>query len=215
MAQNNYNGGGQKFYFNIIEGELRRKAKQDDNELYVRRRTNKSQQEVEEFAVGSLSGIIEQVFVETKEFGGKKMSSLIIQLSDVGEVYVIQIPVESKYFGSAVEKLPNIDYTQYVTLSVYDWTPPGESKRKAGVTFKQAGNKVASAYSKENPLPGVSEFPKDGDDDEKKLWGIQRTKALKKVVENEGLRLNHTKHSETVSNVAPPVEHQEQDDLPF
>lgn len=209
MAENRIPSSGSKTYYSIIEGEIRRKAKPGDDEQYIRKRVNKSQQEVQEFAVGALTGRIKNVAVIVKDFNGKKISNLELDLEDVGEVYQLQIPVESKYFGSLVEKLPNLDYNQYVNVSVYDWTPAGE-KRKTGVSIKQNNNKVPSFYSKENPLPGVGDFPRTGEDEDVKLWGIQRTKALKKVVESENLRLRAPQPTAT-----PQVANHEPDDLPF
>lgn len=207
MAENQQQTGNSKTYYKIIDGDIRRKAKPDDNVGFVTKRTLKTGEEVDEYKIGSLSGLIKSMAIETKEFGGKKISSLEVLLSDVGENYLLQIPVESKYFASFIEKLPNVDYSQYVTVSVYDFIPSDSKKKKTGVTIKQAGNKVTSAFSKENPLPGVGDFPIDGDEEEVKLWGIQRTKALKKLLTEEVARLN------TPAEVTASQE--ETGDLPF
>jgi hypothetical protein len=218
MAQNNNTtSGATKFYFNIIEGELRRKAKQDDDQQFVRNRTNKSGLEVSEFAVGSLSGILENFGVVTEEYNGKKMSSLVLNIRDVDELYIVNIPVDSKYFGTLVRRLPNIDFSSYVTISPYDFVAKDNGKRKVGISVKQNNNKVLDAFSKENPLPGVGEFPIGGDDDEVKLWGIQYTKALKQLVASQLERLNVSKVNAQVAAVAPEVDTQDNpaDDLPF
>jgi hypothetical protein len=213
MAENQQTTGAHKLYYSVIEGSLRRKAKPEDNAEFVTKRTNKSGQEVEEYTAGSLSGIIDSIAVVSKEFNGKKVTNLEVLLKDVGENYLLQFPVESKYFASFAEKLPNVDYTQYVTISVYDWTPTGESKKKTGVSIKQAGQKVLSFFSKENPLPGVDPFPVGGADDDVKLWGIQRTKALKKLIEQEAVRLQDSKAP--VAKAEEAAAPQPEDDLPF
>jgi len=209
MAENNNNQHSKRLYYSVIDGELRRKANPEDNQEYVKKRTRKDGVEVSEYVPSSISGIISSFEIKTEDFQGKKISRLHVTLSDVGEEYLIQFPVESRYFGSFVSKLPNVKFNNSVEISVYDFTDKS-GKKVAGVLVKQ-GSKVPDFFTKENPLPGVSAYPFDGDDDEKKLWGIQRTKALKSVVVNQYERLK----SELVAD-APSVSNSDySDDIPF
>lgn len=207
MAENNNNQHSKRLYYSVIDGELRRKANPEDNQEYVKKRTRKDGVEVSEYVPSSISGFISSFEIKTEDFQGKKISRLHVTLSDVGEEYLIQFPVESRYFGSFVSKLPNINFNNTVEISVYDFTDKF-NKKVAGVTVKQ-GSKVADYFTKENPLPGVSAYPTNGDDDEKKLWGIQRTKALKAVVVGQYDRLK----SEVVDDA--PVESDYSQDIPF
>jgi hypothetical protein len=207
MAENNNNQHSKRLYYSVIDGELRRKANPEDNQEYVKKRTRKDGVEVSEYVPSSISGIISSFEIKTEDFQGKKISRLNVTLSDVGEEYLIQFPVESRYFGSFVSKLPNVKFNNSVEISVYDFTDK-TGKKVAGVLVKQ-GSKVPDFFTKENPLPGVSAYPFDGDDDEKKLWGIQRTKALKAVVVGQYERLK----SEIVVD-APSVSDYS-DDIPF
>jgi hypothetical protein len=188
MAENNNNQHSKRLYYSVIDGELRRKANPEDNQEFVKKRTRKDGVEVMEYVPSSISGSITSFEIKTEEFNGKKISRLNVSLSDSGEEYLIQFPVDSRYFGSFVSKLPNVNFNNPVELSVYDFTDKF-NKKVAGVTVKQ-GSKVTDFFTKENPLPGVSAYPTNGDDDEKKLWGIQRTKALKLVVSEQYDRLN-------------------------
>ena len=207
MAENNNNQHSKRLYYSVIDGELRRKANPEDNQEYVKKRTRKDGVEVSEYVPSSISGTISSFEIKTEDFQGKKISRLNVTLSDVGEEYLIQFPVESRYFGSFVSKLPNVKFNNSVEISVYDFTDK-TGKKVAGVLVKQ-GSKVPDFFTKENPLPGVSAYPFDGDDDEKKLWGIQRTKALKSVVVGQYERLK----SELVAD-APSVSDYS-DDIPF
>jgi hypothetical protein len=207
MAENNNNQHSKRLYYSVIDGELRRKANPEDNQEYVKKRTRKDGVEVSEYVPSSISGVISSFEIKTEDFQGKKISRLNVTLSDVGEEYLIQFPVESRYFGSFVSKLPNVKFNNSVEISVYDFTDK-TGKKVAGVLVKQ-GSKVPDFFTKENPLPGVSAYPFDGDDDEKKLWGIQRTKALKAVVVGQYERLK----SELVVD-APSVSDYS-DDIPF
>lgn len=211
MAENNSSGQhSRRFYYSVIDGELRRKANPEDNQAFIKKRTRKDGQEVSEYVPSSISGYIDEFEIKTEDFQGKKISKLNIVLSDVDEKYVIQFPVESRYFGSFITKLPNVKYDSYTEISVYDFVDK-YGKKVAGITIKHNGQKVSDAYNKENPLPNVIAYPSNGDDDEKKLWGIQRTKALKLILSNEYERLKAT---EKVPNNLSPVE-DSSDDIPF
>jgi hypothetical protein len=180
MAENNNSQHAKRLYYSVIDGELRRKANPEDNQEYVKKRTRKDGVEVTEYVPSSISGNVSSFEIKTEDFQGKKISKLNVTLTDIGEEYLIQFPVESRYFGSFVSKLPNVNFANPVEISVYDFIDKS-NKKVAGVTVKQ-GSKITDYFTKDNPLPGVSAYPFDGDDDEKKLWGIQRTKALKAVV---------------------------------
>lgn len=207
MAENNNTQHSKRLYYSVIDGELRRKANPEDNQEYVKKRTRKDGVEVSEYVPSSISGTISSFEIKSEEFNGKKISRLNVTLTDSGDEYLIQFPVESRYFGSFVQKLPNINFEKPVDISVYDFTDKF-NKKVAGVTVKQ-GSKISDFYTKENPLAGVSPYPADGDDDEKKLWGIQRTKALKSVVSSQYERLK----SELV--VDAPVVSDYSEDIPF
>jgi hypothetical protein len=207
MAENNNNQHSKRLYYSVIDGELRRKANPEDNQEHVKKRTRKDGVEVSEYVPSSISGYISSFEIKTEDFQGKKISRLNVSLTDVGEEYLVQFPVESRYFGSFVSKLPNINFGNAVEISVYDFIDKS-GKKVAGVTVKQ-GSKVSDYFTKENPLPGVSAYPFDGDDDEKKLWGIQRTKALKSVVVGQYDRLKSEPVPEPVSDIDSST------DLPF
>jgi hypothetical protein len=207
MAENNNHSHSKKLYYSVIDGSLRRKANPEDNQDHVKKRTRKDGVEVSEYVPSSISGYISNFEIKTEDFQGKKISKLNVTLTDVGEEYMIQFSVDSRYFGSFVAKLPNINFNKSVEVSVYDFTDKF-NKKVAGVTVKQ-GSKVPDFYTKENPLPGVSAYPSDGDDDEKKLWGIQRTKALKLVVSSQYDRLK------SELQLDAPVQSAYSEDAPF
>lgn len=209
MAENNNNQHSKKLYYSVIDGELRRKANPDDNQEHVKKRTRKDGVEVMEYVPSSLSGFVSSFEIKTEDFQGKKISRLNVTLSDAGHEYLVQFAVESRYFGSFVSKLPNVNFNNPVDISVYDFIDKS-GKKVAGVTIKQ-GAKVTDYFTKDNPLPGVSSYPFDGDDDEKKLWVIQRTKALKTVVIGQYDRLKN----ELVSDVQGTQASDLSTDLPF
>jgi hypothetical protein len=197
MAENNRTQS-RKVYYSVIDGELRRKARQEDNIEYVKKRTRKDGTEVSEYVASSISGNIKSFEIKTEDFGGKKISKLSIDIQDIGDEYNIQIPVESRYFSSFITKLPNLSQNNFIELSVYDFVDKS-GKKVAGVTIKlENGEKVTDFYNKENPIPGVPNYPANGDDDEKKLWGIQRTKALKSILNEQSSRFANSEQSESI-----------------
>jgi len=214
MSQNNTQQTGTRFYFSIIEGDLKRKALPTDPETAVSKRTNKSGKEMDEYTATSIGGKIKDFNLFTEEYQGKKFTNLVINLSDIGENYVINIPAESRYYSSFVTKLPNIDFSQYVELSTFKFQPKDKLKPISGVTLKQGLGKVPDFYSKTNPLPNVPDFPTGGDLNEIKMWGLQQAISLKKVLEQQRERLF------SVINTPEPVaennnSEQVEDDLPF
>jgi hypothetical protein len=196
MAQNTNNKTqGSRFYYKIIEGEFRRKALATDENTV--KRTTKDGTEVEEFKADSLSGDLVSFELVTQEYQGKKMTDLVVTLHDIGETYIIQIPVESRYFQSFVNKLPNMDFSEPVNLMAYKFTPKDKVKPVSGIAIKQDGHKIEDYYNKNNPLPGVPEFPANGDDSEKKMWGLQQTIALKKLLTEQQGRFADAKEGNT------------------
>jgi len=202
MAENNNSQHAKRLYYSVIDGELRRKVNPDDNQEYIKKRTRKDGTEVSEYVPSSISGYVSSFEIKTEDFQGKKISKLNLVIVDNGDEYVIQFPVESRYFGSFVGKLPNVDFGSEVEVSVYDFVDR-TNKKVAGVTIKSNGNKVSDAFSKSNPLPGVMDYPASGDDDEKKLWGIQRTKALKGVLQAQYERLKSNIEEQEQSEEIP------------
>lgn len=212
MAQNNTTRTqGSKFYYKIIEGELRRKALATDENTV--KRTTKDGTEVEEFKADSLTGSLKSFELVTQEYQGKKMTDLVVTLYDIGETYILQIPVESRYFSSFINKLPNINLNDNIELGSYKFTPKDRVKPVSGIFIKQNGNKVFDFYSKDNPLPGVPEFPMNGDDSEKKMWGLQQTIALKKVLAEQQGRLAKEGNEFAQEPANTPAEGE--DDIPF
>lgn len=210
MAQNTKQPKtGSRFYYKIIEGDFRRKALATDEKTV--KRTKKDGTEVEEYIAKDLSGVLKSFELVQGEWQGKKMTDLVITVEDIGETYVIQIPADSKYFSSFVNKLPNLNFGERVVMSPYHFTPKDKVKPLSGITIYQDKVKVKDFYSKDNPLPGVPEFPANGDDSERKMWGLQQTIALKKVLaEQQGRLAEKTNEPEPVSNPA-----EEDSDLPF
>ncbi len=209
MAQHTRQATGSRFYYKIIEGEFRRKALATDENTV--KRTAKDGTELEEFKADYLSGELKSFELVTQEYQGKKMTDLVVTLYDIGETYIIQIPVESRYFQSFINKLPNIDFSEPVNMMAYRFTPKDKVKAVSGISIKQDGHKVEDYHNKNNPLPNVPDFPVNGDDSEKKMWGLQQTIALKKLLAEQQVRFKDQQNTQEPAN----KEAEENSDLPF
>lgn len=100
----------------------------------------------------SIDGIISSAVVNSEgDFG----SRLVLDMVDGGEIFVVQISLESNYGRSFMLKCPNIDYTKPVTIRPYSFEDKDSGKKQAGITVYQAGewenDKVPSKWTKDEP----------------------------------------------------------------
>lgn len=111
-------------------------------------RTNKEDRIVNEMIWTELEGKITSVDLKEHEEYGYQ---LCINVSDGKEAFQLQLPLSSNHADTFLNKSANIDFKKPVTFSPYQFTPKGEEKEKRGMTIKQDGVKVESAWTKENP----------------------------------------------------------------
>lgn len=139
------NSNSKNYYWSIFEGQLARKV--DEGFAGAKMRTNKNNMKVWEQHVGALTGILRDVNVHENTFDGKKIKQLVIKLiPKEGFLHVINIPKESRYYGSFLEKLFNINIKQEVQIQPYSFEDEKTKKKQTGISVSQNGNKVASHY---------------------------------------------------------------------
>ena len=219
MSQKTRASSGSTFYYKIYDGQLRRKALPTDEQSFVVTRTNEAGRTFDEFVPDSLSGRIKSMELFTNEFEGKKITEVRLLIDDIGELYNVSVPQNSRFFSGLVSKLPNVDFNKDVEFSTYKFKPKDGNKELSGVTIKQGGVKVANFYSKDNNLPGSPDFPAGGDDNDVKLWGLQHTIALTKSFKEQRERLinslGNTVANEVAASAISNEETDEATDLPF
>jgi hypothetical protein len=103
----------------------------------------KAGQTVKELKYSSLSGKITSCLIRDGEYG----SDLVFGMKDGDEVFTLQVPLESRYFGQIVKRLPNVDPSHTVVFGI------GEDKQthKPFLFIKQNNEQVKMAYTKDNP----------------------------------------------------------------
>lgn len=145
--------GGNKNYLQVIGGKLTRKV--DENTPGAESRKNKNDVVVWELRYDILTDCIYQdLQFEDSDYG----EQLKLEVMSDGELYVISVPLESRYGNSLMWKLPFIDVEKKFNISPYDFEPePG--KKIVGFSIVQGNTKVESGYDTENQVPpvGVSE----------------------------------------------------------
>jgi hypothetical protein len=177
-----------KIYLSVGFGKIRRKT--DENGKPVTestpkavRRATKDGTPVWALEYPYLEGKIQKIFL--KEDTGYGVSIEIV-ISDILETFQLSLKEESRYGQDFFKKLPNIDLTNTVKLTPYDFKDKETGKPKVGVSIEQFEKKVQSYYEvktdgKWNILHGYPE--PDGvnflDKDELKIYFIKVKKFLR------------------------------------
>lgn len=186
-------------FMSIIEGQWAEKV--DKGTEGAKERVNKKGETVYELLFGDVSGIVKGMSIEKREHG----KQLNVTIDDVGEVYTLSIPVESRYFSDFVNKIASADLKKEVRIAPFAFTPKGEKDKKTGINIYQVGNPLAITenvkkgqegklprfFTKENPQ-GMPQPMKDGkplqdgdklEDEEWKAYFLQVSIFLQKYVE--------------------------------
>lgn len=145
-----------KTYLSIIGGKITKRiteaeyntASANNEEGYSVRELEKGPNKgtnVYEKQFRGISGRIISAKVESSDYGQR----VVIELLD-GDVYVLGIPLDSRYANDIMFKWPNIDFDLDVYISPWDFEDD-EGKRRTGVTLKQDDTKVDRFWTKDNP----------------------------------------------------------------
>jgi DNA-binding TFAR19-related protein (PDSD5 family) len=159
-----------KIYLSIINGKFAQKVEEGTANAVSRK--NKKEAIVHELLHDKASGMIQEVKIEKNDFG----KQLVIVMNDLGELYIITIPVESKYFDSFCSKIGNADLSMEIEIVPYSFQPKDKDGKRVGINLYQGGKKLNYYFSKEEPKG--KPFPeKDGlDEDEWKMYKIKERK---------------------------------------
>lgn len=213
MGANPFRPSQKTDFYNITFGKIARSV--PVNTEGAEARENKNGKLVYELFFRSLTGVIKDLeIIEDKEYGDK----LHIVIDDIGERSILQIPIESRFFGSFANKLPCIPENSVVTIVPYDFegkdSTADKPKKIVGINVHlgtdEKGEKVVNFFSKDNP-GDMPKFPESNDKADVQIWLIEVRRFFKKLIMAEVPRFK--------SPVVPPVGNapaaDEQDDLPF
>lgn len=216
------NTGSPKIYLSVGFGKIRQKSlenkqKVDSNTPGAVKRETQSGAESWALEHDYITGKIENIFYkEDAQYG----NSFEVVISDGIDKYQLSFTEDSRFWFDFMKKLPNIDLSQNVKITAYDFVNK-EGKKVAGISVEQNGTKILSFYEKKNGEKWelLHGFPtSDGinfkDKDELKIYFIK----VKKFLREEFSRLFSDKFKKT-ENAHPATEEnissEPTDDLPF
>lgn len=139
------NNTTKKIYLQIVGGKFAQRVEKGTQGAVERK--NKKEATVYELLHDRVSGKIKEIKVEKNEFG----KQILIIMEEVGEVYVITLPVESKYSDSFCSKVGSADLSSTIELVPYSFQPADSKTKRTGLNLYQNGVKLDYFFTKENP----------------------------------------------------------------
>lgn len=140
--------GSRKTFANVADGKFKVKAK--DGEEGAIERVNKEGKKVWEFLYPELEGYITGIEKKTFKYQGADIDQLAITVDDGEEIFEVQCVLGSSPCQSFLARAENIDFTQPVTLSAFEYTSiiNGEERTFTYLVPKQNGEKMPSVYGR-------------------------------------------------------------------
>jgi len=158
MALSNL-GGVNTTYLNVADGNLVRQHKQPNER--TSERLTKTGKLVYEERFKDLTAKLETINTRTNDYGTQWQ----LYFTDGDDSYVVSLPYSSRYASSFLKALPNVDVNK--VLRFMPWAMKDKldaTKTITGITLYQDGEKIAPAYTKENPngLPQMTKIKVKG-----------------------------------------------------
>jgi len=152
-------GGVNTTYLNVADGNLVRQHKQPNER--TSERLTKTGKLVYEERFKDLTAKLETINTRTNDYGTQWQ----LYFTDGDDSYVVSLPYSSRYASSFLKALPNVDVNK--VLRFMPWAMKDKldaTKTITGITLYQDGEKIAPAYTKENPngLPQMTKIKVKG-----------------------------------------------------
>jgi len=172
-------------YWRISDGMVRKTTTEDDP-LAIKRVLKKddgSEKTMYEQVNKGISGVVDTVEIREGKYGRQ----LYIGITDGAERFFLQVPWESPYSRTFLERLPAVDMSKDVSIMPYSFEKDG--KRRSGVALYQDEVKIGSYYKEYSEdftstkhLHGYPQMTDGMDSDDYKIVGVQQMKFLKEKV---------------------------------
>lgn len=180
-------------YYRVSAGKVRKTT--DENDPNAIKRTIELKEggtkDVYEIVKKGIEGRIDSLKIDDGNYG----RTLVVGVDDGFDKFFLNVPWESSYCRTLLEKINAIDLSKDVTLIPYSFKG-SDGKTKTGISVYQSKEKIMSYYKKYDAegkkIEGyLHDYPHGSDGmstDEFKIIGIQQMVFLKeKVVECFGL----------------------------
>ena len=152
-------GGTNTIYLSVADGNLVRQHKQATER--TTERITKTGKLVYEERFKDLTAKL--VKIDTKENDYGKQWQL--NFTDGEVTYIVSLPFSSRYASSFLKALPNVNLYKEVRFMPWAMKDKNDAtKTITGITLYQDGNKIAPAYTKEEPngLPQMTKIKVKG-----------------------------------------------------
>jgi hypothetical protein len=139
-------GGVNTTYLSVADGNLVRQHKQANAQ--TTERLTKTGKLVYEERFKDLTAKLDNITTRTNDYGTQWQ----LHFTDGDASYVVSLPYSSRYASSFLKALPNIDASKEVRFMPWAMKDKQDAtKTITGITLYQDGEKIAPAYTKENP----------------------------------------------------------------
>ena len=152
-------GGTNTIYLSVADGNLVRQHKQA-TERTTERITKTGKLVYEERFKDLMAKLVK---IDTKENDYGKQWQL--SFTDGEVTYIVSLPFSSRYASSFLKALPNVNLYKEVRFMPWAMKDKNDAtKTITGITLYQDGNKIAPAYTKEEPngLPQMTKIKVKG-----------------------------------------------------
>ena len=158
MALSNL-GGTNLTYLSVSDGNLVRQFKTANDR--TTERVTKTGKLVFEERFKDLTGMITNVNTRENDYGKQWQ----LTFTDGADTYIVSMPFSSRYASSFLKAVPNIDATKPLRFMPWAMKDKNDvSKTVTGVTMYQDGNKIAPAFTRDEPngLPQMEKIKVKG-----------------------------------------------------
>jgi hypothetical protein len=158
MALSNL-GGTNLTYLSVSDGNLVRQHKTANDR--TTERVTKTGKLVFEERFKDLTGIITNVNTRENDYGKQWQ----LTFTDGPDTYIVSIPFSSRYASSFLKAVPNVDATKPLRFMPWAMKDKNDvSKTVTGITMYQDGNKIAPAFTRDEPngLPQMEKIKVKG-----------------------------------------------------
>ena len=158
MALSNL-GGTNLTYLSVSDGNLVRQHKTANDR--TTERVTKTGKLVFEERFKDLTGMITNVNTRENDYGKQWQ----LTFTDGPDTYIVSMPFSSRYASSFLKAVPNIDATKPLRFMPWAMKDKNDvSKTVTGVTMYQDGNKIAPAFTRDEPngLPQMEKIKVKG-----------------------------------------------------
>ena len=158
MALSNL-GGTNLTYLSVSDGNIVRQHKTANDR--TTERVTKTGKLVFEERFKDLTGFITNVNTRENDYGKQWQ----LTFTDGPDTYIVSMPFSSRYASSFLKAVPNIDATKPLRFMPWAMKDKNDvSKTVTGVTMYQDGNKIAPAFTRDEPngLPQMEKIKVKG-----------------------------------------------------